>query len=84
MHKRFTELTSSGRVSMVDELEAMYVKMPGGHGIVWSTHVSRFAEILVARVPVLLKGLLGNKLSMFFDSAVQNNTQNAQDFLNHW
>ena len=65
---------------MVGELEAMYVEMLDGHGVVWSTHVSRFVELSVARVPVLLKGLSGNKLSMFFDSAVQNNTQNAQDF----
>ena len=59
---------------MVGELEAMYVEMLDGHGVVWSTHVSRFVELSVARVPVLLKGLSGNKLSMFFDSAVQNNT----------
>ena len=42
--------------------------------------MSRFAELLLARVPGLPKGLSGNKLSVFFDSAVQNNTQNAQDF----
>ena len=51
----------------------------------WSTHVSRFAELLLARVPGLLKGLSGYKLSVFFDSAFQNNTQNAPDFfLNYW
>ena len=42
--------------------------------------MSRFAELLLARVPGLPKGLSGDKLSVFFDSAVQNNTQNAQDF----
>ena len=64
---------------MVGELEAMYGEILDRHGIVWSTHVSRFAELLLARVPGLLKGLSGNKLSVFFDSAVHNNTQNAQD-----
>ena len=54
--------------------------MLDGHGIVWSTHVSRFAELLLAKVPGLLKGLSGYTLSMFFESAVRNNTQNAQDF----
>ena len=54
--------------------------MLDGHDIVWSTHVSRFAELLLARVPGLLKGLSGNKLSLLFDSVIQNNTQNTQDF----
>ena len=65
---------------MVGELEAMYVEILDGHGIAWSTHVSRFAELLLSRVPGLLKGLSSNKLSVFFDSAVANNTQNAQGF----
>ena len=65
---------------MVGELEAMYGEILGGHGMVWSTHASRFAELLLARVPELLKGLSGNKLSVFFDYAVQNSTQNGQDF----
>ena len=64
---------------MVGELEAMYGEMLDRHGIVWSTHVSRFAELLLARVPGLFKGLSGNKLSVFSDSVVQNNTQNAQN-----
>ena len=73
-------MASSGTVFMVGELEVMHVEMLDGHGIVRSTHVSRFAELLLARVPWLLKGLSGNKLRVFFDSAVQNNTQNVQDF----
>ena len=64
---------------MVGELKAMYVEKLDDHGIVWSTHVSRFVEFLLARVQGLLKGLSGNKLSVFFDS-VQNNTQIIQDF----
>ena len=55
----------------------MYVEMLDGHDIVWSTHVSRFAELLLARVPGFLKG---NKLSMLLDSAVQTNTQKVQYF----
>ena len=62
---------------MVGELEAMYVKMFDGHGIAWSTHVSWFADLLLSRVPGLLKGFSGNE---FFYSAVQNIIQNAQDF----
>ena len=58
----------------------MYVEMLDGHGIVRSTQVCQFAELLLARVPGLLKGLSGNKVSVFFDFAVQNNTQYAQDF----
>ena len=81
---RDTELAGPGTVFMVGELEAIYVEMFDSHGIAWSTHVSRFAELLLSRVPVLLKGLPGNKLSVFFDSAVQDNTQNVKDFLNHW
>ena len=65
---------------MVGELEGMYVEMLDSHGIVWSTCVSRFAEPLVARVPELLKRLSGDKLSVLFDSAIQNNTQNTPDF----
>ena len=65
---------------MVGELEAMYVEILDGHSIAWSTHVSRFPELLLSGVPELLKGFLGNKLNVFFDSAVQNNIQNAQDF----
>ena len=44
---------------MVGELEAMYVEMPDGHGIVSGTHVSKFAELY-------LQGFSENKLSMFF------------------
>ena len=80
LYIRDTELASAGTVFMVGELEAMSVAMLDGHGIVWSTNVSRFSELLLARVPVLLKELSDNKLSVFFDSAVQKNTQNAQDF----
>ena len=69
---------------MVGELEAMYVEMLDSHGIVWSTCVSRFAEPLVARVPELLKRLSGDKLSVLFDSAIQNNTQNTPDFFFFW
>ena len=65
---------------MVGELEALYVEIFDGHGIAWSTHVIRLAELLLSIVPGLLKGFLGNKLSVFFDSSVQNNIQNAQDF----
>ena len=65
---------------MVGELKATYVEKLDDHGIVWSTHVSRFVEFLLARVQGLLKGLSGNKLSVFFDSVVQNNTQITQDF----
>ena len=65
---------------MVGELEAMYVEMLDGHGIAWSTHVFRFAELLLSRVPELLKGFSGKKLRVFFDSTVQNNIQNNQDF----
>ena len=80
LYIRDTELAGPGTVFMVGELEAMYVEMLDGHGIAWSTHVSQFAEFLLSRVPELLKGFLGNKLSMFFYSAVRNNIQNAQDF----
>ena len=80
LYIRDTELASAGTVFMVGELEAMSVAMLDGHGIVWSTNVSRFSELLLARVPVLLKELSDNKFSVFFDSAVQKNTQNAQDF----
>ena len=80
LYIRYTELAGPGTAFMVGELETMYVEMLDGHGIAWSTHVSQFAELLLSRVPGLLKGLSGNKLSMFFYSAVQNNIQNAQDF----
>ena len=64
---------------MVGQLEAMYPEMFDGHDIVWSTqtHVSRFAELLLAMAPGLLKGLSDNKSSVVFDSSVQNNTQNT-------
>ena len=72
LYIRDTELAGLGTVFMVGELEALYVEMPDGHGIVWSIHISRFAELLLVRVPELLKELLGNKLSVFFDSAVNS------------
>ena len=65
---------------MVGELEAMYVETLDGHGIAWSTHVSRFAELLLSMVMGSLKELSGNKLSVVFNSAVQNNIQNVQEF----
>ena len=43
-------------------------------------YASRFAELLLSRVPGLLKEFSGNKLNVFFDYAVQNNIQNSQDF----
>ena len=75
-----TELAGPGTVFMVGELEALYVEMLDDNGIIWSTYGSRFAEFFFSRVPELLKGFSGNKLRMFFDSAVQNNIQNAQEF----
>ena len=80
LYIRDPELAGHGTVFMVGEFEAMYFEMLDGHGIAWSTQVSRFSEFLLSRVPGLLKGLSGNKLSVFFDSAVQNNIQNAQNF----
>ena len=77
LYIKVTELAGPGTGFMVGELEAIYVEMLDGHGIAWSNHVSRFAELLLSRVPVLFKGCSGNKLSVFFDSAVQNNIQNA-------
>ena len=80
LYIRDTELAGPGTVFMVGGLEAMYIEMLDGHGIAWSTHVFRFAELLLSRVPELLKGFSGNNLSVIFDSTVQNNIQNAQDF----
>ena len=80
LHIKDTELINPGTVFMVGELENMYIVMLDGHGIVCSFHVSRFADLLISRIPGLLKGLSGNKVSLFFDSAVQNNTQNPEDF----
>ena len=77
---RDTELAGPGTVFMVGELEALYVEIFDGHGITWSTHVFRLAELILSILPGLLKGFLGNKLSVFFDSSVQNSIQNAQDF----
>ena len=73
LYIRDTELAGPGTLFMVGELEATYIEMLDGHGIAWNTHVSRFAELLLSRVPELLKGFSGNKLSVFFYSAVQNN-----------
>ena len=80
LYIRDTELVDPGTLFMVGELQAIYVEMLDGHGIVWSTHVSLFAALLLARIPGLLKGLYGNKLSMLFDVAIQNSTQKAEDF----
>ena len=80
LYIRYTELAGPDTLFMVGELEAMYVEMLDGHDIVWSTNVSRFAELLLARISRLLKGVSGNKLSVFLASAVQKNTQNLQDF----
>ena len=80
LYIRDPELAGHGTVSMVGEFEAMYFEMLDGHGIAWSTQVSQFSEFLLSRVPGLLKGLSGNKLSVFFNSPVQNNIQNAQNF----
>ena len=80
LYIRDTELAGPGTFFMVDELEAMHVEMLDGHDITCSTHISRFAELLLSRVPELLKGFSGNKLRVFFDFAVQNNIQYTQDF----
>ena len=80
LYIRDTKLAGPDTVSMVVELEAMYVEMLDSSGIEWSTHVLQFAKPLLLRDPGLLKGLLSNKLSVFFDSVVQNNTQNLQKF----
>ena len=63
---------------MIGELEAKYVEMLDVHGFVWGTHVSWFTELLLARIPGLLRRLSGSKLSILFDLAVQNNIQNSQ------
>ena len=55
---------------MIGELETMYVEIFDSHGIVWSTHVSSFAELLLAGVPGIFKGLSGDKLRVCFDSSV--------------
>ena len=77
-----TELADPGTVFMVGELEAMYVEMLDGHGIVWSTHVFDLQSFYLQGVP----GLLTRLPDLIFDSAVQNNTQNkmARNFFNHW
>ena len=49
-------LTGPGTVFMFGELPVMYAEMLDGHGIVWSTHVCRFAELFFARVPEFFKG----------------------------
>ena len=61
---RYTGLAGPGTVFMVGELEAIYVEMLDGHGIVWSTRSSyteirRFLSLstsltfLTAPIPVL-------------------------------
>ena len=56
LYIRDTELAGPGTTFMVGELEAMYVEMLDGHGIVWGTHVSRFAELLLQGFQGYLKG----------------------------
>ena len=83
-----TKLAGPGIALMLGELEAIYVGMLDSNGTVWSTHITPFAELLLAWVPGLLKEWLSNKLRVLFDSAVQNNTQNLKItlkiFLNDW
>ena len=80
LHINDLEVYSPGNLFIVGELESMYIEMLDGHDIVCTSHVSRFAEHLLERVPGLHKGISGNKLSLFFDSAVQNIQQNHEDF----
>ena len=76
LYIRDTKLAGPATVFMVGELEAMYVEMFDSSGIEWSAHVPKFAKLLLVWVPGLLRGVSSNKLSMFFNSVVQNNTQN--------
>ena len=84
LYIRDTELAGPAAVFMVGELEAMYVEMLDGHDIVWSTHISQFAELLLARVPGLLNRLSGNKLSVFFILLFKITLKMPRIFLKHW
>ena len=70
---RDTELAGSGTVFMVGGSEAMYVEMlvvMGSYGVLMYLDLQSF----------YLQGFQGYKLSLLFDSVIQNNTQNTQDF----
>ena len=84
LYIRDTELAGPGAVFMVGELGAMYVEMLDGHDIVWSTHVSQFAEFLLARVPGLLNRLSSNKLSVFLILLFKITFKTPRIFLKHW
>ena len=56
LYIRDTELAGPGTVFMVGKRKAVYVEMLDGHGIVWSTHISGFAELLLPMIRGLLKG----------------------------
>ena len=75
-----TENSTPGTTFIAGELESMYASSLENHGIPWTAHVSRFADLLLERIPGLLKGITSNKVSLFFDSAIQHNTHNPRDF----
>ena len=66
LYIRDTELASAGTVFMVGELEAMSVAMLDGHGIVWSTNVSRFSELLLARVSSVTQRVVRQQVERVF------------------
>ena len=66
LYIRDTELARAGTVFMVGELEAMSVAMLDGHGIVWSTNVSRFSELLLARVSSVTQRVVRQQVERVF------------------
>ena len=56
LHIKDTELPGPDTVFVVGELETMYLGILDGHGIVWSTHVPRFAELLLGGFQDYSKG----------------------------
>lgn len=69
------ERVNPGTVFIVYELESMYEDMLIGYNIKWTSHVTRFADLLIRRVPGLIRGLINTKVSVFFSSNCQSQCQ---------
>ena len=64
------ECESPGTIFLAKELEEKYITLLKFHNITVTSHVSRFADILIESTPGLGKRTVNNKVTLYFDEVI--------------
>ena len=70
LHSEDREISAPGTIFKVKQLEDTYLNLLQSHGVSCSSHTTRFADIIINRIPELCKITKDKQVCLIFNSAI--------------